>query len=104
MATMEATTRWRVLRWVCTIGLALVLVGGLVVPARAHVRVFIGGVLGVPAYPYPYAYAYAAPPPCYRPYPYTGYVVPPARVRGHWAWRHDAWGRRIHVWVPPYVH
>lgn len=91
-------------RWVCAGVLALVLVGGVAAPASAHVRVFIGGVFGLPIYPYPYAYAaptYAYP---YPPYPaYAPYAVPspPVWVGGHWVWRHDhfrghgrAWGAR----------
>jgi len=85
------------------IALALLFVLAWAPAASAHVHVFIGGVFGVPGFgyayvqpaPYPYAYGYAYP-------AYQAYVPPPRCARGHWAWRHDAWGRHGRVWVPAY--
>jgi hypothetical protein len=73
-------------------------------PAGARVRVFVGGAIGVPAYPYPY----------YPYYPYYGYpapyavepypTAPPAAwVPGHWEWRYDPSGRPYRAWVPAHL-
>lgn len=94
------TTRWTAYRWLSTVGLAVILLGVITMPASAHVHVFLG--FGLPVYPYPYAYSYA-PPPCYAQYPpYVVYPAPPppAWVPGHWAWRARPWGRSVRVWVP----
>jgi len=70
-------------------------------PAAANVHVFVGGVVGFPAYPvYPYPYVYA------YPYPYPYYfedVPPPGWVTGHWEVRSDPWGRAVRVWVPGHL-
>ena len=73
-------------------------------PAEAHVRVFVGGAVGVPAWGYPY------PPPYYY---YSPYAVPysleypgpppPGWEPGHWEWRYDGAGRRVRAWVPPHL-
>lgn len=96
--------KWSAVRWVYTVGCALIVVGILSLPASAHVRVFLG--FGLPAYPYPYAYSYAPAPPCYAPYPpYIAYGAPPAAwVPGHWVWHHGPWGRQVRVWVPAHRH
>src|SRR5713101_7594520 len=77
--------------------LVLMLVSILAMPASAHVRVFVGGVIGLPGYSYPYPYgSYVYPPyPHYAPYPVSGGAPPCGWVRGHWVWRHDAGGRRV---------
>jgi hypothetical protein len=90
-------------RRVITVGLAVALIGTIALPARAHVRVFLG--FGLPVAPYPYAYSYA-PPRCDAPYPpYVAYgaVPPPAWVPGYWTWRVGPWGRRARAWVPARV-
>jgi hypothetical protein len=101
------TSRWKTgWRCVSTLGLAVILLGMVSVPANAHVRVFLG--FGLPVYPYAYSYP---PPPPYYPYPpYVVYgpsvgfatPVPPGCVTGHWGWRHGPWGYRSRVWVPPH--
>lgn len=95
--------RLTVCRWLTTIGLAVVLLSTVALPAHAHVRVFLG--FGLPVAPYPYGYAYAAPP-CYAPYPpYVAYgaVPPPVWGPGYWNSRVGPWGRRARVWVPARV-
>jgi len=75
---------------------------GAAAPARAHVRVFVGGAFGFPVVPYPYPYAY----PYYgypAPYPGGVDVPPPGWVAGHWAWWYDHSGRRFRVWIPPHL-
>jgi hypothetical protein len=97
---LKHRTLWR---WACVGLLALVLVGGVATPASAHVRVFIGGVFGLPIYPYPYAYAaptYAYP---YSPYPvYAPYAapLPPVWVGGRWASRHEHFRGHSRAWGP----
>jgi hypothetical protein len=101
-------------------GLALLLVGASAVSASADSQFYFGSSAPLPgpayaypspnAYPYPYAYAY---PRAYRyygpvgPYPPAcvncAVVLRPRRARGHWAWRRDACGRRVRVWVPPHL-
>jgi len=91
--------------------------GGVHRHGGAHVY----GGFGFPAYPYPYSYGYPYPyrypygyPELYPYAPYSYYypsppyagaaeVLPPGWVAGHWAWRRDAWGRRVRVWVPPHL-
>lgn len=83
--------------------LAVLLVSGS--PAAAHVHVFVGGVVGFPAYPaysYPYVYPYY-PYPYWAPYPYGEDVPPPGWVAGHWEVRSDQWGRAVQVWVPGHL-
>jgi len=67
-------------------------------PAGAHVRVFVGGAVGLPVYVYPYPY---------YSYPYVSYpayeVPPPGWAPGHWEWRYDPWGRRYRAWVPSHL-
>jgi len=110
---------WRVGHALATGAIAVVLVGLFAAPARAHVRVFIGGVFGLPLPVYPYAstypyvagYPYAYVAPYYPPYPvYGAYAVvapaalpPPAWARGHWARRRGPWGRHTRVWVPAHL-
>ena len=95
--------RSTVRRWLSTIVLVVVFLGTMAVPARAHVRVFLG--FGLPVAPYPYAYSYA-PPPCYAPYPpYVAYgaVPPPAWVQGYWTRPVGPWWRHTRVWVPSHA-
>jgi hypothetical protein len=94
---------WHPEHWVFGLLVGLMLLGFSAAPARAHVRPFLGVGLPVPVYTYAYPYA--------SPYSYrhdTYYSprrlyggAPP--VCGHWAWRHDAWGRRIRFWVPAHL-
>ncbi len=87
-------------RWLYVVAVvALVITLGTAAPARAHVRVFVGGAFGFPVYPaYPYYY-YPYP---YPAYPYDG-VPPPGWDPGHWEWRQNRWGRWVEVWVPPHL-
>jgi hypothetical protein len=67
--------------------------------AEAHARVVVGGFVGIPWGPYPYYYGYSP-----YPYYYDPYSVPPSGWEpGHWEWREDSRGRRVRVWVPPYL-
>jgi len=77
----------------------ILLLGGAAAPASAHVRIFVGGVLGFPGYAYPVVYPYAV------PYPYVAYPAfpPPGWVPAHWEWRYDRWGRPLRVWVPAHL-
>ncbi len=68
-------------------------------PAAAHVRVFVGGVVGAP-WPHPYAPYYYYPPSPYPPLPES---PPPGWVPGHWELRYDAWGRPYRAWIPPHL-
>jgi hypothetical protein len=78
----------------------VLLVVSAAAPARAHTRVFIGGVLGFPApYPYPRYYAYPVP----YPAGVDPAVLPPGWAPGHWEWRYDRWGRPYQAWIPPHL-
>jgi hypothetical protein len=101
----EARMQGRQQIWIAGLAALVLTALMLAIPARAHVRVFVGGGYGVPivtpyAYPYypaPYAYPY------YNYYTYTEPVPPPGFVPGHWEWRRDSYGGRIRVWVPAHL-
>jgi len=94
-------------RWLCAAALFGALVGGLTTPAHAHTHFYFG--FSLPVYPYAYAapYPYYAPPyyayPSFPSYYYAPAPPPAGWARGHWAWRYDAWGRRVRVWVPAHL-
>ena len=87
--------------WLCAGLLTLALVGATATTADAHARVFFG--FSAPIYYPPPYYAPYYPYPVYAPYYAEPAVPPPGWVPGHWAWRHDAGGRRFRVWVPAHL-
>lgn len=92
----------RVRAGVVAAALALAMVLGASALAEAHVRVFVGGTVGVPVWGSPYLYA-SPYPYYYGPYPGPYAAPPPGWAPGRWEWQYNPDGWRYRVWVPPHL-